>query len=117
MKTDTAKGGKNQVKAGDGGAKFKAEWPEIDLENWAWIREHKVDPATGNRAVENNGASCGPQLGIAAGSGHQAHAVVDAVIQQREAGQGWLFKNKLFLAGAAIFIYVLIARLVGEGSS
>lgn len=117
LKADVAKAGKNQIKAGDGGAKFKAEWPEIDQENWAWMRENKVDTATGNKATENNGASCGPQLGIATGSGHQAHAVVDAVIQQREAGQGWLFKNKLFLAGALVFIYVLIARLVGEGSS
>ena len=24
---------KGNVKAGDGGAKFRAEWPEVDLEN------------------------------------------------------------------------------------
>lgn len=108
--------GKGNVKAGDGGAKFKGEWPEVDVENWKWMKEEKIDPATGSKA-DTGSLSCGPQLGIAgAGSGHQAHAVVDAVIQQRHAGQGWLFRNKLLLAGAAVFFYVLIARLLGEGS-
>ncbi len=104
---------KGNVKAGDGGAKFKSEWPEVDAENWEWMTEHKIDTATGQRTGPNNGTNCGPQLGIAAGSGHQAHAVVDAVMQQRDAGRGWLFRNKLVLAGAIIFVYVLIARLLG----
>ncbi|PTB69162.1 UBC-like protein [Trichoderma citrinoviride] len=103
---------KGNVKAGDGGAKFRSEWPEVDLENWEWMRKHKVDPVTGNRADGDNGSSCGPQLGIAASSSNQAQAVVDAVVQQRDAGRGWLYRNKLLVAGAAIFIYVLIARLV-----
>jgi ubiquitin-conjugating enzyme E2 J2 len=109
--------GKNNIKAGDGGAKFKSEWPETDQENWKWLRDNKFDTATGNKIIENGGPSCGPQLGIAPTSGHQAHAVVDAVIQQRDAGQGWLFRNKLLLAGGVIFVYVLIARLLGEGNS
>ncbi|KAL2128207.1 hypothetical protein VTI74DRAFT_9519 [Chaetomium olivicolor] len=109
--------GKNNIKAGDGGAKFKSEWPEVDEENWKWMREHKIDTATGNKIVENAaGSSCGPQLGIAPKSGHQTHAVVDAVIQQRDAGQSWVSRNKLLLAGGLIFIYVLIARILGGGS-
>jgi ubiquitin-conjugating enzyme E2 J2 len=103
---------KGNVKAGDGGAKFRSEWPEVDLENWEWMRKHKVDPVTGNRADGDNGSPCGPQLSIAASSSNQAQAVVDAVVQQRDAGRGWLYRNKLLVAGAAIFIYVLIARLV-----
>ncbi|OIW24715.1 UBC-like protein [Coniochaeta ligniaria NRRL 30616] len=107
---------KGNIKAGDGGAKFRAEWPEVDKENWEWIKENKVDLATGCKAG-SAGPSCGPQLGIAAGSGGQAHAVVDAVMQQRDAGRGWLFRNKLAVAGMAVFVYVLIARLLGEGKS
>lgn len=108
--------GKGNVRAGDGGAKFKAEWPEVDQENWKWMKEHKVDVVTGSKP-DVGAASCGPQLGIAAaGSGHQAHAVVDAVIQQRDAGQGWVFRNKLFIFGSLVFFYVLVARLLGEGS-
>jgi len=108
---------KGNVKAGDGGAKFRAEWPELDTENWEWMKSNKVDPATGYRLDGENGASCGPQLGIAGTSGHQAQAVVDAVVQQRDAGRGWLSRNKLLVLGSAIFIYVLIARLLsGDGS-
>lgn len=107
---------KGNVKVGDGGAKFRSEWAQLDAENWEWMKAHKVDSVTGNRAGGENGASCGPQLGIAGTSGHQAQAVVDAVVQQRDAGRGWIYRNKLVVAGAAIFIYVLIARLMsGEG--
>ena len=113
----TVVAGKGNVKAGDGGAKFRSEWPELDLENWDWMKKSKVDQATGNR-IDDNGASCGPQLGLAAGtSGHQTQAVVDAVVQQRDAGRGWIYRNKLMVAGAVIFMYVLVARLInGEGS-
>lgn len=109
---------KGNVKAGDGGAKFRSEWPELDAENWEWVKKHKIDAATGERLDGENGSSCGPQLGIAAAaSGHQAQAVVDAVVQQRDAGRGWVYRNKLIVAGGAIFLYVLIARLVsGNGS-
>lgn len=124
---------KGNVKAGDGGAKFRAEWPDVDKENWEWMREHRVDPATGNRAPApgaagasaagastTGAAACGPQLGIAAAAGasaHQAQVVVDAVMQRREQGRGWLSRNKLWVAGGIIFVYVLIARILGEGAS
>lgn len=108
---------KGNVKAGDGGKKFRAEWPEEDAENWKWIRENNVDVATGQKANPAGANSCGPPLvgGGIGGSGHQTQAVVDAVVQQREAGRGWVARHKLIVAGAAIFIYVLIARLLGEG--
>ncbi|KAI1373125.1 ubiquitin-conjugating enzyme [Hypoxylon crocopeplum] len=102
---------KGNVKAGDGGAKFRAEWPELDKENWRWMTENNIDVVTGR----SGGASCGPQLGIAGGSGGQTQAVVDAVVQQRDAGTGWLSRNKLLVFGGIIFIYVLIARILGEG--
>lgn len=103
---------KGNIKSGDGGKKFRAEHPDEDAENWKWIRENNVDVATGQRPV----SSCGPQLvGGIGGSGNQAQAVVDAVVQQREAGRGWMSKNKLLIVGGVIFLYVLIARLLGEG--
>lgn len=108
---------KGNVKAGDGGAKFRAEWPELDAENWEWMKKNKIDPATGYSTEAGNTGSCGPALGIAGSSGHQAQAVVDAVVQQRDAGRGWLYHHKLLVLGSAIFIYVLIARLLhGDGS-
>ncbi|EJT82128.1 ubiquitin-conjugating enzyme [Gaeumannomyces tritici R3-111a-1] len=109
-------GQKNNVRAGDGGFKFRSEWPEVDTENWEWIRKNDVDPATGQKA--SAAPTCGPQLGIAAGaSGHQTQAVVDAMVQRREAGQGWLWHhNKFVLALVFVFVYVLIARLLGSGT-
>jgi ubiquitin-conjugating enzyme E2 J2 len=109
---------KGNVKAGDGGAKFRSEWPEVDAENQAWMKEHKVDVATGARMSGGPGASCGPQLGIAAaGSDRPAAVVVDAVVQQREAGRGWLGRNKLLVFGGLIFLYVLLARVLGGDSN
>ncbi|KAI1267835.1 ubiquitin-conjugating enzyme [Xylariaceae sp. FL1019] len=100
---------KGNVKAGDGGAKFRSEWPEVDKENWKWMEEHNMNTATG----EIVRVSCGPALGATGASG-QAQAVVDTVVQQRNAGQGWLSRNKLLVFGGVVFVYVLIARLLGE---
>ena len=65
-------------------------------------------------AEPEGSASCGPQLGIAGSSGHQAQAVVDAVVQQRDAGRGWLSSNKVIILGTLVFVYVLVARLLTE---
>lgn len=39
--------GHGNVKAGDGGAKFKSEWAELDEENWKFMKEKRIDPKTG----------------------------------------------------------------------
>jgi ubiquitin-conjugating enzyme E2 J2 len=109
--------GKGNVKAGDGGAKFRAEWPQVDQENWEWMTGKGIDLASGRRAGTGDNPSCGPQLGIAGNSGHQAQAVVDRVIQGRGAGESWLSRNKYYLIGGVVFIYVLIARILGEGGN
>ncbi|CAK7232148.1 Ubiquitin-conjugating enzyme E2 6 [Sporothrix eucalyptigena] len=36
-----------QIKVGDGGANFRAEWADLDKANWAWMKEQNVDVATG----------------------------------------------------------------------
>ncbi|KAI0129820.1 ubiquitin-conjugating enzyme [Xylariales sp. AK1849] len=101
---------KGNVKAGDGGAKFRAEWSDVDKENLAWMMENKIDPATGLRI---GGASCGPQLGIAQGSGGQARAMADAVVQRRDAaGRGWL-SNRVLIVVGVIVLYTAVARWLG----
>ncbi|KAF4595456.1 ubiquitin-conjugating enzyme [Ophiocordyceps camponoti-floridani] len=107
---------RGNVKAGDGGAKFRAEWPEVDGENGEWMKKNKIDTATGQRLDGDNGSSCGPQLSIGVTSSNQTQAVVDVVVQQRDAGRGWISRNKVLVAGGVVFLYVLIARLVrGDG--
>ena len=103
---------KGTVKAGDGGAKFRAEWPDVDAANWEWMKENGVDLATGARA-QSGSASCGPQLVLPSGSAHQTQAVVEAVVNRRDAGSSWFARNRLLVFGGVVFLYVLIARLVG----
>ncbi|KAL2836053.1 cytochrome c/c1 heme lyase-domain-containing protein [Aspergillus pseudoustus] len=109
--------GINNVKAGDGGLKFRAEWPDIDQENWKWLKENRIDTATGQLRPDPSAASskCSPEtsalrrrpngsapgLGAVMGGGHAA----------REVGQSWLQRNKIWVGLAVLFGYALISRL------
>jgi ubiquitin-conjugating enzyme E2 J2 len=117
----TTGAGKGNVKAGDGGAKFRAEWPELDKENWKWMKENRIDPATGSVMPEpgaTNPGNCGHLGTLRRPSGSQP--VVGAVVEGGRAvgveGRSWVRRNKLLVAGAIIFTYVLIARLLGDGT-
>lgn len=114
---------RGNVKAGDGGAKFRAEWPELDKENWKWMKDNNIDYMTGNLlpGAVASGSNCGQGTigGLTRPSGSQA--VVGAVVEGGRAvgeeGRGWIRRNKLLILGGAVFTYVLIARLLGDGSS
>ncbi|KAI9775172.1 MAG: Ubiquitin-conjugating enzyme E2 6 [Candelina submexicana] len=109
------------IKAGDGGVKFKSEWPELDEENWKWMKENRIDPATGNPVPEPDAATnaCSPEaaafrrrpVGSAAGLG----AVVEGGQAARDVGQSWIRRNKFMVVGVLLFSYVLLARFLGEG--
>lgn len=105
---------RGNVKAGDGGAKFREQWAELDAENWTWIREMKMDPITGNVQQEAGAASCAPVPGLTRPSGSQP--VVGAVVEGGREGTSWMAQNRLLIIGAVIFTYVLVARLLGEGT-
>jgi hypothetical protein len=115
----TSKGVGN-IKAGDGGVKFRFEWPEVDAANWEWIKENRIDPATGRILPDaiGNTLHCSPeaaalrrQLGGSAGVGNVVHEGRAA----RDAGQSWLRRNKLWAAAGLVFTWVLLARVFGEG--
>lgn len=114
---------RGNIKAGDGGAKFRAEWPELDKENWKWMKDNNIDYMTGNLlpGAVASGSNCGQGTigGLTRPSGSQA--VVGAVVEGGRAvgeeGRGWIRRNKLLILGGAVFTYVLIARLLGDGSS
>lgn len=103
------------IKAGDGGAKFRAEWPEIDEENIKWMKEKKINQQTGLPIV----AQCSPEVaglrrrpqGSARGVGPVVAEAAGGVI-----GQSWLSRNKWRLFFGAVFAYILVARMVGEGT-
>jgi ubiquitin-conjugating enzyme E2 J2 len=113
--------GNGAIKAGDGGAKFRAQWPELDKENWKWMEDNRINPATGERMAEPGAQICSPQAAALgrrpSGSAATIGAVVEGGHAARNAGQSWLRRNKLLVAGAVIFTYVLIARILGEGGT
>ena len=115
--------GVGAVKAGDGGVKFRAEWPELDEENWNWMNEHRIDAATGRilpsseNENSNTSAACSPEVAALRRGPGGTTGLGDAGRAAREAGQSWLGRNKFLVAGMVVIGYVLIARLVGEGGS
>jgi ubiquitin-conjugating enzyme E2 J2 len=112
--------GVGAIKAGDGGTKFRKEWAEIDKENWDYMKERRIDPVTGNVTQESAQGSCTPgadalRRGATRGNSG-AVAVVGGAQVAREAGQGWLGRNKYYLAIGSVFVYVLLARMLGDGA-
>lgn len=114
--------GMGAIKAGDGGAKFRTEWPELDAENRKWMKEKRINLQTGLVIPSNPQPQCLPEAaglrrrpnGSATGVG----AVVHGGQQARDiAGQSWLGRNKWKMVFGALFTYILVARMVGEGTS
>ncbi|KAI8937104.1 hypothetical protein NX059_006318 [Plenodomus lindquistii] len=108
------------IRAGDGGAKFKQEWPEIDEENTKWMVARKIDLATGMPRVPPPSSSqpaCSPEVaGLRRRTGASATVVHDAAQIARDAGQSWLSRNKFKLGFGMVLMYILIARVLGDGA-
>jgi ubiquitin-conjugating enzyme E2 J2 len=110
--------GVGAVKAGDGGLKFRFEWPDLDKENWDYMDKFKIDPVTGVAVVDINGSSCAPDAdALRRGLGGGASAVMGGGQAAREAGQGWVRRNKYLVVGMTVVGYVLLARVLGERPS
>lgn len=117
--TSTTKGIGN-IKAGDGGLKFRTEWPELDAENWKWMKAHHVDPATGQIMPDPNepGSQCSPEtsalrrrpIGSTTGIG----AVVGGVPAAPGVGGSWIRRNKVWLGLTLLLGYTLLARLFDD---
>lgn len=112
--------GVGAIKAGDGGAKFRAEWPDVDAENYKWMREKKINFATGLPLAASSQQPCSSQAAALRRRPGGSIAGVGTVVQDaqvaREAGQSWLSRNKWKLVLGAFFSYILVARLLGDGA-
>ena len=100
------------VKAGDGGIKFRTEWPELDEENRKWMADNNIDVATGRPPP-----SCSPEASALGKRPSVSGPRLGEVQAARDAGQSWLRRNKWILGGLLIFGYVLIARILGDQDS
>lgn len=112
--------GVGAIKAGDGGVKFRTEWPELDEENWKWMKEKKIDPSSGQTVTEGQSKNCSPEasaLRRRAGNTSALNAVVEGgQVAARNAGQTWFGRNKYYIV-AALFGYVILARVLGNGTT
>ncbi|KAK4991205.1 Ubiquitin-conjugating enzyme E2 6 [Elasticomyces elasticus] len=113
--------GVGAVRAGDGGKKFREQWPELDAENWKWMAENRIDPATGKAVPAPSSTACSPEAAALRRTQRGSNAGLGAVMEggrvARDAGQGFLGRNKFYIALAALFGYVILARLLGNGSA
>lgn len=105
------------IKAGDGGKRFREQFPELDAENWKWMEKEGIDPQTGKKIVLEGSQSCSPEIdGLRRRTGSHAGLaqVVEGGQAARDAGQGWLARNKLYLIAGAVFAYAVMARLLSD---
>lgn len=104
------------IASGDGGYKFRAEWQEVDEENWKWIKENKIETRTGKVAVDSE-HDCSPQTAALrrqlAGATSGLGEAVQTGQAARQAGQGFAARNKFWILGTLVFVYVLLARVLG----
>jgi ubiquitin-conjugating enzyme E2 J2 len=140
--TSTNSRGFGAIRAGDGGAKFRQEWPTLDDQNWKIMQERNIDPQTGkviplpaasfSSSFSSSPASqsttttttttntCSPETNALrkrpGGPSHQSGlgAVVEGGNVARDVGQGWLRRNRMYIALGLIFGYVVLARALGE---
>lgn len=111
------------IRAGDGGAKFRHEWPEVDEENLKWMKEKNIDSATGlprpkpTPSQQQQQPACSPDVsGLRRRPGTSATVVHDAAQIARDAGQGWLARNRFKIIIGGFLLYILIARVLGDGA-
>jgi ubiquitin-conjugating enzyme E2 J2 len=119
----TASKGVGNIKAGDGGVKFRSEWPELDEENWKWIKDNEIDPKTGKIQIQSSDTSaeistqeCSPEaaaLRRTLGSNAAVGTVAQAGQAARNAGQGWVRRNKIWIAVGVLFTFSILARIFG----
>jgi len=104
-------GGRSGIGA-DGGKKFRLEWEEVDDENWKWMEERRINPATGYvmplpKPEGSEGARkrvVGQKDGLMPGQGStQAEVVV-------RKGESWLRRHKVAVGVVVLVGYVLLAR-------
>ncbi|KAF8466433.1 ubiquitin-conjugating enzyme Ubc6 [Kalaharituber pfeilii] len=127
----------NVVRTGDGGERFRLEFPEVDEENWKWMKERRVNIQTGialspeppavdsssntpsNARTQNSGPQPallqdGTQLRrrqvatLQATGTSTAAGTAGAVVK---GGESWVRRHKWLCAMVLLCGYVLLARL------
>lgn len=102
----TSTGGGGKIGFGDGGARFRADWPEVDRDNWQWMRDHKINPQNGRVMAAST-----PIPTKSEGADAQEKQVAERIVVAERASQSWLSRNKIMIATAIIVAWVAIGRV------
>lgn len=113
------------IKAGDGGARFRSEWPDLDAANQKWMKEHRIDPLTGNTLPDpsmnpsgnnnnTNNKNCAPVTLRRPMTNSGGPATAAGAADTAAGGRSWMARNKIWIGAILVFGYVLIARIVGD---
>ncbi|KAI9756928.1 MAG: Ubiquitin-conjugating enzyme E2 6 [Lichina confinis] len=122
-------GNAGAIRSGDGGARFRVEWPELHEANLKWMAEHRMDPATGDvipqtmstpskQSASSSSTTCAlhdaatlrrPALVLPSPSNNADGARTAEADDRR----GWIRRNKFFAAALLVFGYVIMIRILG----
>lgn len=102
---------------------FRTEWPDLDAENWMWMKDGRVDQHTGLIAVEHrnvqdvsNTAEASKLRLMAPKNSQEVGTVNEGNDDAQQTGSGW-FRNQKLLWGALIILgYALITRILDEAA-
>lgn len=118
--------GSNQGKigAGDGGARFKNDWPDIDRENWTWMVNNQIDIKTGRISLPPPKQITGDMQQAGGDLASKTGAVANSMIanntrnlQIARNGQSWIGRNKFYVITAIVVAWVAIGRMFTEYTS
>ena len=111
------------VKAGDGGVKFRAEWEDLDAENWTWMRNNRIDARTGQLLPREDAEKESEERGECSREvralrlGPKGTAGLGSRVREgQQVGQSWLRRNQWKIGLGLVFGWVLVMRLLGGES-
>ena len=117
------------IRSGDGGARFRFEWPELHQQNLRWMTDHRIDLGTGDvipKVLPSTSASttsCAPaesaalrrlpELPLSSGANAPSDPTHPAVAGPELDRRSWIRRHKFLVGAIIVFGYVLVVRVLG----
>ncbi len=105
--------GNGLMGSGDGGSRFRADWPDLDKENWEWMQRNNINPKTGKiippRSLEADGEGSGSGMDSKRTDEKAAAAIPAVALVKGESS--WLGRNKVLVITFVVVFYAAIGRI------
>lgn len=113
---------------GDMGKRFRSEWPDVDHENWDWVREKRINAATGivmpvasaantagvvrNPGGRGAGGANGREtsVGKRQTQGTTGGVPTAGVVVKR--GESWARRHRVLVGVIVLLVYVFVVRIL-----